>query len=318
MKKKGKGLEIVIKLIEETLKNSPHTVVHSNYKIKNCGNRYREFDVFIESNINGYVINIAIECKDYKNPVPAKEIEAFETKCNRIKTIHKKVFVSSNGFQAEAINVAKDCGIELQIASKLKPNQILHWFPIKNLNIRLAPGGSADVRLNVDDSYFDKADKLPNGIFLKDGNAILLNSFILDRYHVNRHEINEFALLEWMKLSQEKQEEPFPIGLNFETPDLLYIDKFDTQHIVTNIKVILNIQFEQTLIQPSESTTLTDLNGNLKAETITINLDDGTTTNFIRTADNKTSIQLNGPDGVLKHMRVIAFYDPKTNLLKKK
>src|SRR4051812_33154350 len=113
MEKKGKELEKIIKLIEDTLKDSSNTIVYNNHKIKNTGGRYREFDVFIESKISGHEIKIAIECKDFKSKIPAEKIEAFETKCKRIPTINKKIFVSSNGFQAEAINVAKDCGIDL-------------------------------------------------------------------------------------------------------------------------------------------------------------------------------------------------------------
>ena len=46
---------------------------------------------------------IAIECKDYEKPVPVKDIEAFNTKCDRIKSINKKIFVSKNGYQKDAI-----------------------------------------------------------------------------------------------------------------------------------------------------------------------------------------------------------------------
>jgi predicted helicase len=156
MEKKGKGLEKVIQLIEETLKDSPETIIHKNHKVKNSGGRMREFDVFIESKVNGYDIKIAIECKDYKTAIPAEKIEAFETKCNRVKSISKKVFISTNGFQAEAINVAKDCGIELRIASKLNSNLIASWFPIVKINIKLLTGGSVQIFLTEDEEYLQR------------------------------------------------------------------------------------------------------------------------------------------------------------------
>jgi hypothetical protein len=95
--KAGKNLELLVRLIHETLKDVQNTQVYSNFKIENTSGRDREIDILIISSINGFEIKIAIECKEYKRAVPVKEIEAFYGKCKRINGISKLVFVASNG-----------------------------------------------------------------------------------------------------------------------------------------------------------------------------------------------------------------------------
>jgi hypothetical protein len=313
MKRKGKDLENIIKLIEETLKDSSQTKVYSNHKIKNTSDRYREFDVFIESKVSGHDIKIAIECKDYKSPVSVEKIEAFETKCNRIKSINKKVFVSSNGFQLDAINAARELGIELQTASKLEPNQIKNWFPIIKLNIKLVSGGFAEVHIDVDESYFEKHGTKLLGKFLKDDKEVLLNDYAVEFYIKERVNINKFAHLQWMRLSEENQKNAFPVSTKFEANDLIYIDHENAPHKVIGITATYLIQFEHELMQPSHSISLDSITGDHKAQTITIDLEDGAKGTFVRTSDNKTTVYLNGPDGSLKHLKLLATYDPKTD-----
>lgn len=315
MKKKGKDLENIIRLIEESLKDSSQTKVYSNHKIKNASDRYREFDVFIESKVSGHDIKIAIECKDYNTAVSVEKIEAFETKCNRIKSINKKVFVSSNGFQVDAINAAKELGIELQTASKLEPNQIKNWFPIIKLNIKLVSGGSAEVHIDVDESYFEKHGTQFLGKFLKDDKEVLLNDYAVEFYNKERANINQFAHLQWMKLSEENQQKPFPVSAKFEVNDLLYVDHENLSHKVIGVTATYLILFEHELMQPSHSASLDTITGDHKAQTITIDLEDGGKGTFVKTADNKTTVYLNGPDGSLKHLKLLATYDPKTNKL---
>lgn len=137
----GKKLEQLVRFVQETLKNVPDTEIFSNYKIENISGRKREIDVFIKSQINGMDIKIAIECKDYKNAIPVEKIEAFNSKCQRINGISKKIFVATNGYQADAIEAARDFDIELYNLIDISKKQITEWLPIKQLNpnIKLQP-----------------------------------------------------------------------------------------------------------------------------------------------------------------------------------
>ncbi len=316
MKNAGKRLEEVVELIENALKDSTNTIVHGNYRIKNSGGRYREFDVFIQSKVSGHIINIAIECKDYKKAVPAEKIEAFETKCKRIPSINKKVFVSSKGFQAEAINVARDCGIELRVASRLRIEHILSWFPITKLELQLLGGGSARIFLDTETINEDGPDIIPTGTFYRNNKATLLNDYVISYYKEQRLQINNFATLQWLRLNSEMQKMPFLINIKFETPELRCRNGDDLYVNVTGIVATLNMQMVQTIVQPIESFSFTDLEGNTHADTLTVPLDDGGSANLVRTADNKTSIQISDPEGKLKHLKVIASYDAKTDIFK--
>jgi len=133
----GKDLEQLVRLIQDTLKDSPNTIIYSNNKLKNASGRKREFDILIETTVNSFTVKIAIECKDYKTAVSVEKIEAFEGKCQRIPDINKKVFVSSKGYQRDAINAAKEFGIELYKVEDIDASKIINWFPIKQLQLRM-------------------------------------------------------------------------------------------------------------------------------------------------------------------------------------
>ena len=128
----GKQLEKLVRLVQETFKNVSETEIYSRYRIPNLSGRNREIDVYIETIVNGAQIKIAIECKDYKHPIPVKEIEAFYGKCKRIKGITKKIFVSSNGFQADAKNAAKDFNISLYEFQNVTIDVVQSWLPHVN------------------------------------------------------------------------------------------------------------------------------------------------------------------------------------------
>ncbi len=132
----GKDLENLVALIQEALKDSHNTVIYTNAKLPNRGGRKREFDILIETMVSDFSIKIAIECKDYKRPVSVDKIEAFHGKCSRLPDINKKVFVSANGYQADAINAAKDFGIELFRVEEVDSAVIFKWFNITQLGLR--------------------------------------------------------------------------------------------------------------------------------------------------------------------------------------
>ena len=139
MKKSGKNLETMVRIVEEVYKTDSNTQILSNHKIKNLDDNLREIDLLIKSIINDYEVTIAIECKEYAIKIPVEKIESFNSKCLRIPNIDKKIFVSEKGFQKDAIAAAKAFGIELYTFSKIEenPNEILK-FPITQLKPKLA------------------------------------------------------------------------------------------------------------------------------------------------------------------------------------
>lgn len=109
-KNTGRGFEKLILIIQEALKDSPNTKIYSNHKIsdRTSNRKLREFDVFLIISANGFEIKIAIECKDYKSAVALEKIEAFNTKCNSVIGINKKIMISAKGFQTGVVENAKE------------------------------------------------------------------------------------------------------------------------------------------------------------------------------------------------------------------
>ncbi len=78
----------------------------------------RQFDVTVRFKAGLYNYLTVIECKNYTNSVPVRDVEAFITKSNDVNA-DKSVIVSSNGFQSGAIQVAEKHKVALVTLKKL-------------------------------------------------------------------------------------------------------------------------------------------------------------------------------------------------------
>lgn len=202
--KKGKKLERLVRLVQEALKDIPDTKIYSNHKLVNESGNKREFDVVIQSCINGFPIQIVIECKDYKRKVSVDKIEAFQANCQRVAGISKKVFVSSKGFQKDAYDSAKYFDIELIIFKNIHKADIAKWFPFS----QLTPIVKLLCPLTL---YFYKpTEKFSEGLketdlnlrfhFCNDKMSMLAIHFIWNHVVVpNQREIQAAMLLDFMK-----------------------------------------------------------------------------------------------------------------------
>jgi len=128
--KKSKLFEKVVQIVQESYRDHPNTEITHQYKIPNISGRKREIDILIETRVNNIEIKVAIECKDHSRKIEAKEIEAFHSKCLRIPEINKKLFVSRKGYAADAINAAKDFGVELLLLENLSIESFKDWLTI--------------------------------------------------------------------------------------------------------------------------------------------------------------------------------------------
>lgn len=146
--KNGKLFETVVGFIQESLKDSQNTTIRQNYKLLDNAGLNREFDIYISSIVNSLDVNIAVECKDYKTrKISIEKIEAFQTKCSDVPSIHKKIFISRNGFQSGATAKAKIYGIELLELNELDNYEFSKWFTIKNLRYSTIGSSCKNVHL---------------------------------------------------------------------------------------------------------------------------------------------------------------------------
>ena len=170
--KNGNLLETTLKIVQESLIDKPDTKVFKNYKIKNNSGVTREFDVAIISTANNFDFLTVIECKDYNRPVSLEKIDAFQSKCQGVPSINKKVFVSKKGYQSGASKTAKDLGIELYSFEDVGAEIIKDWLTINYI----APARSSiildQVIITVDPICKDKDFLIESRIEREDGSTL--------------------------------------------------------------------------------------------------------------------------------------------------
>jgi hypothetical protein len=82
-------------------------------------------DVYYEFEHLNLTYRVAIECKDWKKPIPAEEVRCFSTKVANLNNI-TRVKISISGYQSGAVDYAKRHGIILMEKKDLPTfNQIL-------------------------------------------------------------------------------------------------------------------------------------------------------------------------------------------------
>ncbi|GAA0876035.1 hypothetical protein GCM10009118_24450 [Wandonia haliotis] len=315
MKNNGKSLEKTIRLIQETLKDSENTKIFNNYKIENESGQKREIDILIVSSINDFEIKIAIECKDCNKKVPVKEIEAFQSKCDRIKEINKKVFVSTNGYQADAINTAKYYGIELYTANKLKQEDLKDWFLIKQIELKIEPEFTAPILyLDTTQKVLDIISKGFNGVVYREkvNEPIKIESLLIETIYNNKSDIKKSAIIEWIKLEETKKDKSFPIQFELYVNDL-YIKPTENEKIkLSRLESSVYVKFVERnatilsgrIVKGSKESDITksitvDVGGNLKSDII---IDKNEEITLFATNENDESQKL----------KTLFTYNPKT------
>jgi hypothetical protein len=125
--------ETVVHVVQTAFKEHPNATVHKRYKVLNRAGRKREIDVLIMNAIDREEHTIAIECKDLKRPVSVTTVEAFKAKCERIPSVKRMIIVSRSGFQKDAINAAKEFGIELHGLERITHEHVKSWYNQKSV-----------------------------------------------------------------------------------------------------------------------------------------------------------------------------------------
>lgn len=115
MSKQGEEYERFVQDVYKVLNANDglsNAIVQHDVKLKGIS-REHQIDVYWQFSYGTVTYRVAVECKDYKNPVTAEKIEAFRSTLLDIGNDIQGIFASRNGFQTGAINVAKTYGIQL-------------------------------------------------------------------------------------------------------------------------------------------------------------------------------------------------------------
>lgn len=318
-KNNGKTLEKIIRLIQETLKDSENTEIFSNFQIENESGNKREIDILIDSSINNFKIKIAIECKDYSKKVPVKEIEAFESKCNRIKEINKKVFVSANGYQKDAVEAAKSFGIELHTANKFDENAIRQWFPFKQMGLQILPESTGtQMYLDLDDNELEAVSKDYDQLIYTEnmGEPIPVAEVLAESVSKNRRTIWNIALIEWLRQDDLKKKDPFPVGFKLAFNDS-YIktskgEKVKILGLISDVMVRF-IKRNPIIIEGRE---IKKGDENI-AKSISIDVGNDLKSDIIINNKNELDFFVTDDKGETEKLKTLFIYNPKTDTFSK-
>lgn len=316
MKNDGKKLEQIVRLIEESFKDSPNTFIYNNYKISNKDGRDREIDILIVSKINGFEINIAIECKDYNSKIPVEKVEAFHSKCLRLPQISKKIFVSTNGYQEDAMNAAKDFGIELLTAEYLTTDYINTLIPIKQMK-PIVHGEVKNIVLNLssnEEKLKTIQENYKGAIFNNDSseetNILIIIGKAINRY---KREIFGLALMEYMRLTHNQSDDivlwvPFDLEFNG-----CYV-RDEQDKLIRLTTAAFEVKVELTFIQPQNvmGRSLKHADGSIKAESLNLQINEGLQSHLVIKNNNDIDFFVTQNQETRK-LETLFTYDPKTD-----
>jgi hypothetical protein len=315
MKNNGKSLEKTIRLIHETLKDSENTQIFNNYKIENESGQKREIDILIVSTINNFKIKIAIECKDYSKKVPVKEIEAFQSKCDRIKEINKKVFVSSNGYQTDAINSANYYGIELHTANKFDKKDIENWFPIKQMGLEIQSKFiSPHLYFDATQDELDVISKDFNGVVYREkiNKPIKIETLLVENIDNNKRTIMNRSIIEWLKLNESKKDESFPIKFGIHFEDYYIKSKKKEKIKLLGLESSVFVKFIKRDAKIIEGRIVKGSNNTDITKSITIDVGDNMKSDIIIDKNKEPTFFATNEKGETEKLKSLFTYYPKT------
>jgi len=315
MKNLGRSLEKTISLIQDALKNSIDTVILQNYKAVNKSGRKREIDIMLITKINNIEIKIAIECKDFKSKIPVEKIEAFESKCNRIEEIYKKVFVGSNGFQIDAINAAKEFNIELFTANEITEEIISNWFSIKKLQLNILPNFIAPIMyMDAEEedlkNLIHEFDKIVH--FENLDKPVHINKLLLESIEVNKKRLWGIAIFKWMKLDDQNKFEPFPVQFRITFNNSYILTAGDKQTKLLGLDSSVYVKFIEMDVKILGGRSFKDINGRIKANSIKVQIGTNSTGEMIINSKNEESIYFTDELGKTIKLHTICTFNPES------
>lgn len=123
-KQKGNLVEKIAAMLHE----SPGVKVERNVFLPPANGdsgRKREIDILLTSNVAGYPIRIAIECKNELPPIGVEFIDAFVGKLDDVGIPHQLgIFIAANGFTSGAIDRARAKGIRTMVLTGLTEDRL--------------------------------------------------------------------------------------------------------------------------------------------------------------------------------------------------
>jgi hypothetical protein len=115
-----KKLEKLVAKIQQDL--APHSKVSHNVKLSGKSGAQRQIDVLVEDKIGQYDVRIVLDCKDYKEPVDIKDVEACVGLFEDVSAM-RGVIVCPAGFTKNAKALAQQKQIDLYSPIDTEPHK---------------------------------------------------------------------------------------------------------------------------------------------------------------------------------------------------
>jgi len=127
MVRKGRDLEILVALLEDSLGPSGIEINSPDYIPDKDTGENREVDVSLRGKIGSFEVLAIIECRKRKEIPDVRWIEEVDGKRKSV-CAHKAMVVSSSGFTVPAQRKANSLNIELRTLDKIDAEGIKQWF----------------------------------------------------------------------------------------------------------------------------------------------------------------------------------------------
>lgn len=319
---KGKYFEQLVHNIQEALKDHPSTIVYLDRRLQSSTGQDRQFDVVIDTSVNGYDMRLAIECKDHGRKVESSAIEAFHTKCDLVTGIHRRIFVSNSGFQKGAIASANKLGIELHILEEVIGDVIIEWINTNEIYTYSFARKINKVHLLLvgeDDYSISMTNEEETGtVYYTDGQSSSYKDFLewlLNNEEVQRN-IKNLMLFQLPDIQAKgTMNEEHSIEFIRGLPKYAYFKVGDKEIFIKEVTFNLGMFITQKRTQPDIKVMRNPSDGNLKAGVLTLPYDkDGSKLQMvINPKSGKFKNFITNPDGSIKHvLKTLAKYNPKT------
>lgn len=123
----------IVEKIVAAMHEHPNIQVETNVFLHSQdGERTREIDVLLSSQVVGYPVHFAFECKNETKPTGLDKIDEFIGKLKDVGIpTHQGIFVSASRFTKPAISRAQDAGLTallLKDTTEKLPNFLRHAF----------------------------------------------------------------------------------------------------------------------------------------------------------------------------------------------
>ncbi|MGM9664700.1 MAG: restriction endonuclease [Eubacteriales bacterium] len=147
--KPGTEYECWVKYIYECIlahEGVENAELKHNVILTGAGGVKHQIDIYWEFRVGGTLYKTAFECKEYKNPVPKEKIAAFHSIIDDIGGV-TGVYVSKNGFQSGAVELAKQYGIT---TVEIRPPLDRDWEgSIRNIVLKMNLYYATNVRAKI-------------------------------------------------------------------------------------------------------------------------------------------------------------------------